>query len=209
MKFLIKTILYIATLFLFSFLIFSTFLSPQYEKIESLSIDNTFEKYVILNSSWANNKIFIENISKIDSIYYSNTWSYNIQTKDQNILFKLNKGKFLLNINDLTKIYTFSYSWFIIQPLWTWIFYLDTTNKNNIKVFSKESILKIWFKDLKNWKILNTAFLYPHEYIIINPLRNRSIKNNADFIRVKSQVFKSWYINDKISYKNKIKTIIW
>jgi len=216
MNFLLKILWYIIITLLFLFLVFYTFLSPQYQRIESLKINNNFQKNYSL--SW----VLVNNLSQLDNIYYTNSGSYTIKNIGNIIQIELWKGKFLFNINDLTKKYIISNKWIEIKPLWTWIFYLDTNHLNNfnntdINIFSKESLLEIWYKNLKSWKIINNSYLYPHEYMKIKNLilkginwkEESIIQKNTDFLRIKTQFFKSWYISDKITSSNPIKSTIW
>ena len=214
----LKIIIYTFSIAGVFFLIFTTFHTSQYSKIKNIEIDNepNVNNVISLSASWfidhrvvtenfgwnlKDNEIFLEKISGIDEIYSDASNSYFIKSNQDGAEIEILEGKFLFNINDLTKKYIFSHKWFIIEPLWTGIFYLDTKIPTDIKIFSKEALLDIKFKDLKTWEIVNNAYLYPHEYLKFNPLINSSIKNNADFIRVKSQVFKWWYTKDKISWK--------
>lgn len=226
MSFLTKIFISISIFIWLTFFVFSTFLSPQYEWVNDILIEENYNVYnaislesntgVILNqlqsNSWVllnEGEIFLEKLSNIDEIYSSNTSTYTKNIEDGKNIIELWKGLFLVKINDLTKEYLFSHKWFILKPLWTWMFYIDTLRASKITIFSKTSFLELWFKSIKAGNIINTAYLYPHEYIKFNPIKSESIKNNADFIRVKQQVFKGGYIYDKISNKSTIDSNIW
>jgi len=223
MNFLIKIFLYIISTLLFGFLVFSTFLLPQYKKIESINTDNALSQYETIYLSWGitEKKIFIENISQIDNIYYTNSWSYNKKIESDKIIFELNNGSFFININDLTKEYIFKSKWIKkssikISPLWTWLFYIDINNEK-INILSKNTVLKLWFLDTKSWNLINNAYLYPHEIIKLKDLRLRNanwveinpIQKNSDFLRIKKHYFKSLYIKTVISDNNNNNSLIW
>ncbi len=221
---LLRAIIWVFIVFWLLFLVFSTFLSPPYQKIESIDTNLYISKYnkIILNDEGIivkesindNNQeeslLYLEKLSYADEIYTNNLKWYDL---DNNIINLNESWTYIFNFNDLNNNYIINHKWFNILPKWYWVFYVDIISETKIKIFSVNNLLELWFKDIKDFEVVNRAYLFPHEYFYIdNLLKNRSIKDN-DFIRVKDHIYKWAYVSNPILIENsdnsRLSVLIW
>ena len=128
-------------------------------------------------------------------------WGFEIKEEWDNSKVNLKKGFFLVSINSLDKKYIFNSEGFNIEVNQPSTFFIDNRNERT-NIFSIDSVLKINFLNITDGENVNTAYLYPNQYVFFNPSKNFLIKN-ADLLRI-SQLISLWYFSENIIKSGKI-----
>lgn len=212
---LLKIIIGIWALFLLFVLVETSFFSADKTNDYNLEFLSKTEN-INIEDSWSIHKdFFISGINFFDNIYFTNKESFNVNESGNNIDISLKKWIFIFDLNDLTKKYTLSWSWFNIDLKTIWNIYIDTT-KNKVLIFSINSSFLLDFLDKQNKKV-NSYFMYPHEYINFMAFSD-SITKDIDLLRMKQLLKPNWYFkypfNDildsqKVYANLKLVSIIW
>ncbi len=215
MSILNKIFLALIAISVFIFLVSITFINNNLTKIDkpfyknlqnwtyNLVKNNTWYKLEnISNNSW---EILVLKINISDEIIYSN-WKVNIKKDIKNTKINISNWIYFFNFNELDKNYTVTGSWFEITNKGPWNFIVNNINPRKILVFSNNTLLNLKLKNLKTNEDITTIYLYPHKYLIFNPLKNIFVKN-ADLLKI-SQAFNLWYFNNKIELSEKFINLI-
>lgn len=135
--------------------------------------------------------------------YTDKILSYPKTAKSEIINNKINikDWVFLFNFNSLNSNYEINSKWFKIESNWPSSFFVDLSEER-IKIISIDNIIKINFLDKNNKEIVNSAYIYPNQYVFFEPNKNFLIKN-ADLLRV-NQLISLWYFNWNILKSEKI-----
>lgn len=196
LKFL-KVILAILSFFLLIFLIKISFFSVWEKSEKDLSFlnDVRYSDKVEINS-FSGSTFFKKNINLFDSINYTNSWSFLIEENKDEIKIKLEKGTFILDLNDLTKKYSIisDKGNFNIDIKSIWSLYVDTS-EDDIFIFSINSTVLLKFLDEK-MEFMNSYFIYPHQFIKFNYKFNKEYEN-SDLYRIRT-LTKNWYIKGSL-----------
>lgn len=101
--------------------------------------------------------------------------------------------------------YKINSSWFEIIPEFSWNYYIDISNPEKNIIISLNNILKINLKNPETEKIINTIFLYPHQYIILNPTENENnLKSAVDVKKIRQWLESFYYLSNKFLENNKL-----
>lgn len=212
------TITSIILFFLSIFLYFLSFLPN-----ETKSLENNFftkkESWIYeLSLSWKSNNVtqndiktnvyYKEQLTSFDTIYFKlkSKDAYKKTINWNNIDIDIKEGIFFLNIPDIINNYSIKSDSFIIEPKWTWRFYVDNRDNKSIKILSVDWILDLELINLENSQKVTSIRLYPHMYFSFNANRNKLVKN-ADLLRLSmifnvsyyENIFLSWNIENFIS----------
>ena len=169
---------------------------PEFQEIKKWEIAFDINSWkIIKEKNWNLKANYINNSDKILS-YSSNL---EIIKEEKNTKIKLEKGVFLININSINNKYLVESEGFNLELSWANTVFIDTTWQR-AEIFSVDNILKLNFFNTKNWELLNTAYIYPNQYIFFDPTKNFLIKN-ADLLRI-TQLLSLWYFNENILTKD-------
>lgn len=176
----------------------STFEIPYFEKseqwVQSLSIDD-----------YGNLSEIDENLELKTQVSQINVFDKIISYWEKAVIewnnFILDKWIYLINISELNSQYKISWEWFEIDTIWANTIYIDNSwAKTNI--FSLNSIVDVQLIDISNKQVVNSIILYPHEYLIFSPNKNRFVKNGD--LSLINKVLTFWYFEDGIIKDSKI-----
>jgi len=149
-------------------------------------------------STWS--LAYVSNINLFDKIYHLENNSFSVEQTKENIDISLSEGIFILDMNDISKKYKISYNWVDINLQSVGSFYIDTTSKT-ILIFSIDASVSIDFLSKDN-ELINSYFMYPHEFIKFNPSFNIRYKN-ADLYRIRT-ITKNGYLKNKLLVKDEL-----
>jgi len=202
-----KAIFIIIAFSIFSFLFFVTFIAnsfssfekPFYEKNEQwlFELIKNWENFSlskeVSTNSWA---ILINKFNLSDKVIYSYwevqteylSWALNITIKPWIYYFQL---------KEINTKYIISWDWFEIENKWPWKFIINNLNSRKNLVFSQDALLSLNLKHYKTNEDITSIALYPHSYLLFNPLKNIFVKN-SDLLKI-SQIFTLWFFNEKIN----------
>ncbi len=175
-----------------------------------------FDDNKIIDSSISNpvstgSLAYVSNINRFDKIYHLENNSFTVKETGENIDISLDRGVFILDMNDISKEYKISYEWFDIRLQSLGSFYINTSS-DNMLILSINSTIVVDFLS-KEKDIFNSYFMYPHEFIRFNPLFNIKYKN-TDLYRIrtitKNGYFKNRLLVDENNFnKNMLWNLIW
>ena len=207
MNLLHKSILILITISVFIFLIFVTFITNNLSKIENPSYeikekwiyklvekeDGFFISKDLINSSWS---IFINKINISDKIIYS---YWNIESKSNWSIIEINITPWIyyFQLKEINTKYSINSNWFNVINKWPWSFIINNLNPRKIIVFSIDTLLDLNLKDIKTDKKISSISLYPHVYLVFNPIKNIFVKN-SDLLKI-SQIFNLWFFKGTIT----------
>lgn len=212
MNVLSKIIFTIVSISLLTLLLFITYLTsaysgsekPFYEKIKlwlfevknennifSLKETNNIEKW----------DLFVKKLDYSDKIFFS-TWNIDIQNNNWITTITLTNWMFFFDFKKINSNYIIKWKWFEIKNKWPWYFIINSINPNRNIVFSLNSLIDLKLKNYNTNENMTSVFLYPHSYLVLNPMKNVFLKN-ADLLKV-SQNFNLWYFTEKIITNNSI-----
>jgi len=199
-----KSILILIAFSIFIFLLFVTYLTDSLSVIEKpfydvkkkwtyqlIKKDNNFEVSKT-NNTWS---ISINYVNIIDNILYK-YWNIKTNYNWNNIEINIEPWIYLFQLKEINTKYTIKWKWFSIKPKWPWNFIINSISSRKIIIFSINSLIDLNLKNVKTNENISTLALYPHMYLIFNPIKNIFVKN-SDLLRI-SQVFNLWYFNEKI-----------
>lgn len=208
------------SLFIFIWLIFSTFLSQNYSIFDSVYYKDN-EKWIywleikdnklVFNTWTVKDWLKINYINQFDKIL---SYSWNVLYNEKNDSSKnilLKNWIFLINISEINSIYNIAWDGFTIKTNWPTTIFIDNSWLRTT-VFSLNSNIEIKLINIENNKAVNTIYLFPHNYIKFIPSQNKNVEN-ADLLRL-TQRFPLEYFNEKILIdweinKNLLSKIIW
>ncbi len=150
-------------------------------------------------------------IDFLDNIFHLKKDSFDLETKWKNLKIDLKDWSFILDLNDLSKTYKIEskkYN-FSIDLKWIWSFYIEN-KKDRVTIFSINSSLVLNFLDDRD-SLVNSYFLYPHEFIKFNNNQNSRYRN-VDLYRIRT-ITKNGYFQYKLladnGEKSKISLLVW
>ena len=187
----LKFILWFISLILLFVLVNVSFFS-------NIDNDNKINLEFLKSITWTGE--YINFLNDLDNIYsYDN--SFEVTENGKNIDISLEKGVYIFDLNDLTKQYKILANWFNLQLKASWGIYIDTT-WDKILIFSLDSTSVINFLNKKN-ELVNSYYLYPHEYIKFNPVYTAISFKDVDIYRMrgvskKINKNKNLYFEDKL-----------
>lgn len=176
-----KVFFIIITIVIFWALIYNTYFTrsltsfsePYYQDSEAWVYNlakngsGTFDISNIETDSWTK----VNYINVFDKVI-----TYDSTLEIDNNIITLEKWLFIVNISELNNEYIIKWEWFSINTNWPTSLYIDNSwSRTNI--FSLNSIVKLNLIDVNNDEVVNTLYLYPHEYLIFSPSKNKFIKN--------------------------------
>ena len=191
MGILLRILFWLALIWLFSFIVFSSFFETQskFEFPEILLVDE------MKNESFQiGEEEFVTSTYSLDENIYSSDKEFVFSESTLNIE---NGNMYLTSLRDISKDYNFIGEGYEIEQKGIWEVYIDTlTSPGKVFIMSINSTsesfsYKCWCK----WNIYK-YFLYPHMYLEFQPARMKILKN-ADVVRVET-VYKLWYFPAKI-----------
>lgn len=199
----------ISTALLVFFVFFSFFhqTPPLFEDIKTKSFDTdsvyhlvqseTGEIVSVLSADALPKDASIKYLTLNDRVFTNDTLAFTSTQNGNDITISLEKpGIFLFEIHDLAKNYSIEYRSFTVQNLGPGIFVVNTLDSKKNRVFSFNTILDLTFKNKANLKI------YPHSYLIFNPLKSALIKW-WDLLRI-GQVFQLGFLSSPIIEEDNI-----
>lgn len=204
MNILSKSFLVLLTVSIFIFLIFVTYLTnsfsdyekPYYENIEKwnylIEENIDWSLYLEKNDDWLSN---LMKINTSDKIIYS-SWQIELIEEEWKKIIKLSKGIYFFDLRELNSQYIIKWDWFEIKNSWPGFFVINTINSRKNTIFSINTLLNLKFINFNNWEEMTNSFLYPHTYLVFNPIKNIFIKN-WDLLKV-SQTFSLWDFDEQI-----------
>lgn len=202
-----KIFITILSIVLFIFLINNTFIAWNYNKFEELNYkinevwvkSMEFNENKIILSSWSlDNWLEINYLNEFNRLISYNS-KYKFDNKSNNLL--LEKWSYLINIVELNSEYNINWLWFKIANKWPLSLFIEVWI-DQITFFSINSKVNINLINIENNKVINTLYLYPHNYIKIYPSQNKNVEN-ADLLKL-TQRFPINYFNSKILIENTI-----
>ncbi len=207
-----KFLVSVFVIFIFFLLIITTFFSNK---------KNSYKDFLELKSfSWT----YYKQINYFDNIFTKKEDDYAIINNWKNIKVNLKNASYIFDFNDLTKKYSLDFSKIKIDFIVPGAVFVDLNNDNQKMIFSLNSILKINILS-ENKNYINSFYLYPHEFVILNK-NNNYIKKQDDLFRIKqknlsifriyrfknrlnlNKLYFSQQISNKDSFENLIK-LVW
>ncbi|MDD3645800.1 MAG: hypothetical protein PHH06_00165 [Candidatus Gracilibacteria bacterium] len=168
---------------------YSELLSNNEEGIFNISFSGTT---IIESKEATNSGVFIQKLNSLDSIYFTEINSVSVLEDTNDLLkIKLDKGIYILDLNDLTKTYTVSANGFNIEPIGGGKIYVDTLSDQNL-VFSINSTFNLEFIDTEKQEIITSIYLFPHNYIKFYPEKNLGLAN-TDLYRIKTKISNGYF----------------
>jgi len=197
---------------LFSFTIISFISLSSGYSIDPLSFNNA-EKWVkqLINESWEIKledikedetevkwKIFVNNISLLDSVYYTIEATKDIDVRDNEKwnVFRIWKWIYAFILNDINKDQKIVHEGFILESLSTWKIYIDSRNPRKTLIYSADMVIDVKLQDMTDKKEVTDFVMYPHNIFTLNITRNKFLKK-ADLLRI-STIFNISYIPEAI-----------
>lgn len=209
MNILSKIILTLISLWIFIFLVFVTYITnsfsnfekPFYKNLEKWLFElQKNEKGVFSFSGISDkSKIIVNKINISDKIIFS-TWSIETKSSSWNIIISITPWIYFFNLKEINTNYIISWDWFEINNKWPWLFIVNNLDSKKNIIFSINSVLNLNLKHYKTNEKITSIDLYPHTYLLFNPIKNIFVKN-SDLLKV-SQTFNLWYLKDKILEDN-------
>lgn len=208
MNILSKIFFWIISFLLIMILVYITYLTstytnsniPYYQKLKEWIYkiknenDNFSLEKITEQKSWSW-IIFYKNIWTYDKVIYS-TWNINLEKKEWKNTFNLEPWLYYFEIKDLEKKYKIKWNWFEIENKWPWAFFVNNIDSTKYLIFSESSLLELNLKNTKNNDQITSIDLYPHTYLIFNPIKNIFLRN-SDLLKI-SQTFSFWFLNEEI-----------
>lgn len=213
-----KIFLSLFSVFLLSFLVFFSFFSGTQDSPEQLLID-TFsvwkfeitkekdipkENKMSKDDTFWDEKVYLERINFLTEIFF--TWNsvYEYSLTNDKIIFNLTwSWNYLLNLKDPTLNYIIEWEGFTLFPKGIWRIIIWFNGTDQVSIFSIDNVVEWTLRSLNTQETLTTKItLYPHQYLVYNPLKYNSIKN-ADHVRIK-QVFDFSYIDAPLYNKERM-----
>lgn len=210
MNILSKIILTLISITIFVFLIFVTYLTNSFSSFEKPYYENiklwAFELHK--DEKWAfsfsgitsSSKVFVNKINISDKIMFS-TWSVETKTESWSVIISITPWVYFFDLKEISSKYVIKWIWFEISNKWPWTFIINNLDPKKNIIFSTNSVLDLNLKHYKTNEEIASLDLYPHTYLLFNPVKNIFVKN-SDLLKI-SQTFTIWYFNDKI-LSNKI-----
>ncbi len=207
MNLLHKSILILIAFSVFTFLILVTFTTNNLSNIDKPFYDLkekwTYklvekEKWFYISSDLNNNSwsIFIQKINISDKILY-NYWEVSSKQNWNKIEINITPWVYFFQLKEINTQYSINSKWFNIKNKWPWSFLINNLNPRKVIVFSIDTLIDLNLQNIKTGKDISTISLYPHMYLVFNPIKNIFVKN-SDLLKV-SQVFNLWYFNKEVT----------
>lgn len=191
---------------IFVFLIFVTFITNNLSSLEKPSYEIekqwTFELikendsiYLKEHIEWNTGSILMKKLNISDKVIYSNS---NVETKNSSwsIFINVTTWIYFFQLNEINSKYIVSWEWFEINNKWPWKFIVNNLNPRKIMVFSLDNLLWLKLRNPKTNEEITNIALYPHEYLVFNPIKSIFVKN-SDLLKI-DQTFTLWYYNSQI-----------
>lgn len=142
-------------------------------------------------SSW---KLLVKILNSSDKIYYS---SWEIEINETNWVYdiKLSKWVYFFDFKKLNSRYVIKWEWFEINNKWHGKFIINNLVFWKSLVFSINSLVELNLKNYKTWENMTSLDLYPHTYLIFNPLKNVFVKN-SDLLKISQNFVLSYFTNE-------------
>lgn len=189
------------------FLIFVTYLTntlssfekPYYENNElwlfELSKDES-NIYNLIKQSTSNTwTILVNKINITDKVLYS-SWSIQTKIQSENVILSIEPWIYFFDLRWLEANYIIKSEWFELSSKWPWIFIINNINSKKNIIFSVNALLNLDLKNTKTNEQITDIDLFPHTYLIFNPLKNIFVKN-SDLLKI-TQTFLLKYFNTPI-----------
>jgi len=217
-----KFVLLLGTIWVWFFLLFSTFMWEKNELIEDLALGEvelwTFElikdetnNFTItdktLDSNEYQNKIYVEQVSNISRFFTNNEisevivgpkWEENKINIEPQIYLNIEPGIYLFDLNEINKNFVVDWGRFSIENKGPGSFIVNNLNPSKTVIFSLDTIINLNIKDKD--ETLTSILLYPHSYLIFNQKRNLLVKN-GDLLKI-SSIFTLDFFDEKIFSQN-------
>jgi hypothetical protein len=200
-----KIILTFISITIFVFLIFVTYITNSFSSFEKPYYENlklwTFDLHK--NEDWifsfsditSDSKIFVNRINLSDKIIFS-TWSVETKTESWSMIISVTPWVYFFDLKEISSKYIIKWIWFEINNKWPWTFIINNLDPKKNIIISINSALDLNLKHYKTNEQIASLDLYPHTYLLFNPIKNIFVKN-SDLLKI-SQTFTIWYFNDKI-----------
>ncbi len=147
-------------------------------------------------SSSGSETIFIKKITSTDRIFFSN-WNVKIENNNWFINIYITPWFYIFDFKKINSNYKIIWDWFNINNKWPGLFIVNNLDKEKNIIFSLNWLIDLTLKNIKTNENLTSIDLYPHNYLIFNPLKNIFIKN-ADLLKI-SQTSILWYFEKQIA----------
>ena len=189
------------------FLIFVTYLSNSLSSFEKPYHENIKQWLFELSKNWTNDytinelsnintwAILVNNVTINDRVIYSN-WEVETKTESWSTIISITEWIYFFDLKWLNDNYIIKSKWFELNNKWPWTFIINNLNYKKTVIFSINSLLDLNLKHYKTNEHITSIDLYPHTYIIFNPLKNIFVKN-SDLLKI-SQTFILKYFNEQI-----------
>lgn len=197
------------TLSIFVFLIYFTYISngissfkkPYYENIKTWLFELKKDDNKLFTLSWYtdSSEISVLKINLSDKIIFS-SWSVKTSTSSWNTIISITNWIYFFDLKEINTNYIITGSWFEIDNKWPGSFIINNLNQKKNLIFSLNSVLDINLKHYKENTEITSLDLYPHTYLLFNPIKNIFVKN-SDLLKI-SQTFDIWYFNNTIFNEN-------
>lgn len=215
MNILSKILLTSISFLTFLFLIFITYIVSSYWSFEKPYYEESKEGiyWLFKNSNWffsftdelEKSKLYINKVNLSDIVIYS-TWSIKKNNTPGNIEISITPWIYYFDLKEINDKYTITWSGFEIKNKWPWSFFINNLEQKKTMVISLNTILELNLQTTKTKELVTTVDLYPHTYLLFNPVKNIFLRN-SDLLKI-SQIFSIWYFNDKMISNTKINDTI-
>ena len=213
-----KFVLILGTIWVWIFLIFSTFIWSENTLMEDLSFKEvrlwTFEliedgesNFAIKDTEFDTNEygenIYVEQVSNISRFFTDNKisevivgpeWEENKINIEPQIYLNIEPGMYLFDLNEINKNFVVDGGLFTVENKWPGSFIVNNLNPSRTVIFSLDTIINLSIKSKD--ETLTSILLYPHSYLIFNQKRNFLVKN-GDLLKI-SSIFTLDFFDEKI-----------
>ena len=87
-------------------------------------------------------------------------------------IINISQWVYYFDIKDISTRYTIKWNWFEINNKWPWSFIVNNIENWKNIIFSENALLDLNLKNIKNNEQITSVDLFPHTYLIFNPIKN-------------------------------------